>query len=349
MSFFGFNRQGVFVIAMTTLAVVCCSGGQTPRSDGGTKDGTASAGDESRADDAPAGVVELAIEIHVEGWTNEIQNSQAFIAHSEAVDVVASAAAGHGAVLSIGLSAKYAEAASKFGTDYIERWIDMGHGISYHADIGGTGQPTLQQLTSALSAYKAVVDSLGVNSTPVVSGVCSPGPWVEAALAAGFELACGIVEYCLTSLDPENIPPDKQYVKDCAGPADCHGPAISDLSKALHPWFTSSSSNWLQPDPQGRLAVVVSMGGVTVPCMAEGSNEACSADTDDVSAFAREISEAAAYTNHPGPTVLLHSWSIGTPVDGDFAEALFGAADDAITSGKARWRRLDDIPALIPR
>ncbi|RME29331.1 MAG: hypothetical protein D6806_01590, partial [Deltaproteobacteria bacterium] len=235
-------------------------------------------------------------------------------------------------------------------TSYIDRWIGMGHRISYHADVGGTGQPSLQQLRSDLDSYKASVDALGVDTVDVVSGICSRGPWVDASIAAGFELACGIVEYCLTSLDPANLPPDKQDVANCAGPADCHGQALNDLSKALHPWFASDSSNWLEPDPDGRLAILVSMGGIVVPCIAEGETQSgCTADDGDVAAFAAEIEQASLYTENPAPTVLVHSWSIGSRVEQAFAEAFFAAADEAVSAGRARWIDLGELPARIPR
>lgn len=61
----------------------------------------------------------------------------------------------------------------------------MGHGFAIHADVGGSGEPTFEQMVLQL---RSQVDGLAAAgySTQHVSGVCSRGRWVEAAAAAGF-------------------------------------------------------------------------------------------------------------------------------------------------------------------
>ena len=73
--------------------------------------------------------------------------------------------------------------------------------MEVHADTGGIGTPTLEEFGNKLTAKFKQLQDLGV--TPIlVSGICSRGPFVEAAIVAGYKVTTGIVEYCFTSLDP---------------------------------------------------------------------------------------------------------------------------------------------------
>lgn len=288
----------------------------------------------------------LAISIHVEGYAQEAKNFDLFQIHRRDVLQVAEAAEVNGAVLTFELSAVFVEALTQWDDDFIEVVTSMGHSIGVHADIGGS-DPPLDVFIAKLTTMKADLEALGGQAIHV-SGICSGSPWVEAAIEAGFTATTGSVEYCLKSLDTDLLEPSKQSAAACQSPSACHGPAIDDLEQKMTPWLTSSSSTWTIPDPQGEFLIIAGESGSSVSCLAEAqSGQGCSLDAKDIAVFTATIEQYLAAHDGQGIAALTYSWSIGTRVDDQIAEALFEAIALYSDSSEIAWVGVPEIVRLF--
>jgi hypothetical protein len=181
----------------------------------------------------------LAVSIHVEG---DIPYER----HRATIDALADEATAAGVVLTFELSRRFTEGSLAAGDGFVASLAARGHAVGVHADLGFPAIPPAA-FARRLAAHKAIVEeALGAPVTHV-SGICSAAPWVEPAIEAGFTIVTGTVTYCLMST------PD---APSCASPTACHDPLPDDPTTA--PWRTSSSADWLTPDPDGELWVVPS-------------------------------------------------------------------------------------------
>ncbi|MBV1858876.1 MAG: hypothetical protein KUG77_10720 [Nannocystaceae bacterium] len=197
---------------------------------------------------------------------------------------------------------------------------ERGHGTGVHADAGGNPGPGFDQAAfdDELAMLKTQAVNLGI-AGPSVSGICSTLNWVEAARAAGFEVASGQVEYCLKSLPEEDQPAS---VVSCDNPADCHGQFPTTVAEQLVPWRAEDGSNWTTPSTEG-LLLVHSFGGLQ--CLGEeasGEGGPCVFDQDDADTYVDLFDEALA-TRVPGElNTFLVIWSMGVAVDGPALESM---------------------------
>ncbi len=227
--------------------------------------------------------------------------------------------------------------ASSFVTDMASR----GHGIGVHADIGGQGYLDLADFTLALVEQRDALEALGVDVVHV-SGICSPSQWVEAAINAGFDATTGMVEFCLSSYPGA-------YPMTCGDAAnECHGAAVTDWEHKLHPWRTSTSTDWLTHDDAGELLLVAGESGTGVHCMSEhaaGSTGRCRTDDADIPELISLIDEFVAAREPGRLNVLTLSWSIGGPPSAGFADDLFAAVASSFDATELAWATLPEIVA----
>lgn len=291
-----------------------------------------------------AGPLFLGLSIHVEGWDDEDRIEAKFDRHVAGVMLVAEVAAAHDAVVTFELSAVFMDAVAAWDSDVVERLHRLGHGTGVHADVGGRGNPSLERLTEDLTSLREKAALIGAG-TAHVSGICSPGPWVEAALAAGFTSTNGAVAYCGTSLDPI---PEGWDVADCRSPADCHGPPPVDDDLRMHPYRVDSSADFLTIAEDGLVLMIGESGG-TVNCAAEGATGGgCVGAADDLHVAAADLEH---YLSDRDPTrvaALTMSWSIGSIPDEAFVGAFFSVFTAAVTAGDARWAAMPDIAGAVP-
>ncbi|MFQ5557605.1 MAG: hypothetical protein ACE5GB_08890 [Acidimicrobiales bacterium] len=284
----------------------------------------------------------VSISIHVEGWTMEADDRGAYELHRDGLLQLAHDAADAGAVITFELSQVYMDAVASWDDAAALREIEsLGHSIAIHADAGGRGVPTEAGLVADLRHMVDSLARLGF-STPHVSGICSRGPWVEAALGAGFTSASGGVAYCATSLDPAHMPDGYEYLYDCAGPAACHGvPPIPDEQR-VHPWLADSSSDWVVTGADSGLAIVP--GGPDIGDRCEP--EPCARWYEDADVLAFMIDEALELRSDAELAGLALSWSIGSIPEPGQADALFAAVAGHVEAGEVTWAGADTIGQL---
>jgi len=283
----------------------------------------------------------LNISIHVEGHNAEVRNEAEYRAHAQQIREVADAAAAAGASLSFEVSAPFVDAAVRWSDTILTDLLAQGHAVGVHADLD---VPDLETFTAQLTDMRSSLAAAGVE-TAFVSGICSEGPWVEAAIAAGFTASDGMVEWCLKSIPAENWPAGYDYVGACASPADCHGSIPGGTERAMHPWFTCTSADWLTDDPDGEL-LLVGGSGQGVHCLSEdlrGIQGRCALDEGDIDLFVEMIAEHVAARTPGEINVLTLSWSIGNVTTPEMATALFTTVDEAFTDKEVVW---STIPAI---
>jgi hypothetical protein len=280
----------------------------------------------------------LVISIHVEGWPSEQQNSVKFNQHAAIILKMAQEAHAAGAVFSFELNSLFAMSPS--AQTVVNELLALGHGVEVHADVGGVGSPSLEELTNQLSRNFRQLEALGV--TPVlVSGICSKGPFVEAALSTGFLMTTGVVEYCLTSLD-QQYQPEGWDIDNCLSPAECHGPPGFTIPMKASPWRTSSSASWTIPDPSGDFMIVIGESGSTVKCLAEINIVAnkCQYENDDIQKYAQLAESYVLYSeeyNEDGCCVFSTTMSIGSPLPEGYISDLVRSISWLIDEGRVRW------------
>lgn len=333
------TRAGVVSIALVGLALAACTPVATTPGGGGSTPPTTA-----------ADPLMLNISIHVEGYQIEDENTSegqmAFNAHILALTALADDADGGDGVqtgdakLTFELNEDFVRATSLWGSDFIPAMAARGHGIGVHADLGGTGPIDRSVFTAELVTMREAIEAQGVDVVHV-SGICSPSEWVESAIDAGFSATTGMVEYCLSSL-PGNYP------LPCGDTADeCHGAAVTDWEHHLHPWRTSTSSDWLTNDPNGQLLLVANDSGTTVSCQREaasGSTCAGVSDPGDITQLQALIQQYVDHREAGRLNVLTLSWSIGRPPTAGFADQLF-AMVAGFSPSQVQWSTIEEIAA----
>ena len=299
------------IAVVLLLALAACSGGGTEAATPATSAPSTtvpstSGSTTSTTTAAELEPLDLAISIHAEGFDD--RNPAAYGRHLEALEQVAAEAERAGVTLTFELSLPFAEGARTADDGWVAGLPARGHAVGVHADLGFPPMPP-GRFERRLAEHKALVEELLGATVTHVSGVCSEAPWVEPVAAAGFEAATGMVEFCLKSLDD---PPPQ--VAACGNPADCHDPVPTETARALHPWRTSTSADWLDPDPAGDLWLI--------------PNREMPADADELASLVARYADE----REPGSTSsLVFAWSIGSPPRPGFvtelAAALAGMAD----------------------
>lgn len=295
------------------------------------------------------GTLLVGISVHVEGWTGEANDPATFARHRDAILSLARTASGAGAVLTFELSPSFIGGARAYDPDVVDELEALGHEVALHADVGGQGTPTLDEMVAALVSMRGALTALGADPTHV-SGICSRGPWVEAALAAGFTSTSGAVAYCATSMDPALLAEDQAWVLDCADPLACHGAAPVDEWHQWNPFMSDSSRDWMQADDPSGLVIVVGASGGGIPCPDGFAHDApagtsCTPDDGDPAAVAAVLEEAIAARVAGETHALTFSWSIGTIPPEGYAEAVFAVFGAAVADGHAAWAGLGAIAA----
>jgi hypothetical protein len=291
--------------------------------------------------------LQVALEVHVEGNWPYATSSTGLDDHLEQLEILMDAAEPHGAVLSFELGNPIVEALINAGrAAWVQEVKDRGHDVQLHADVGGSGVPSLATLVAQLTDQRTDAAALGIDAT-VVTGVCSKGRWVEAALASGFDAVAGVVEYCPHALDPANDPPEFDR-GSCASPAACHD-ALGSLLGLDLTWHASSSSAFLT-DVGDTGAALLMIPGVDGPaCGSESTGTSCSWDVGDPAGFAARLETAIANRDSERPSVLTSAWSVGGPVDPAIAEELFERMAEVMADGGARWVRISEVVRATER
>ena len=285
------------------------------------------------------------ISVHVEGWAGEAHHRSKFEAHRDTLLGFAEEVSAGGGVLTFELSELFMDAVEIWDDPIVIQLQRLGHRLAVHADIGGRGVPRHDVLATVLTNQRAKLAGLGVETTHV-SGICSRGPWVEAALAAGFTSTGGGVAYCATSMDPEFLGDDAGWIAACRSPAACHGPAPVSDDRRFHPFHADSSANWMISDAVDGLLIIVSESGRPLPCL--GMDESpgtgrCEADSTDLDTVIEALDVYVGARNQGLVTALAYSWSLGpVPQDG-IGTALVERLRPYVDAGHVTWIGVDEI------
>lgn len=287
----------------------------------------------------------IALSIHVEGWVDEDEYENQFDVHVGHLVDLAETAHEHGAVLTFELSADFTRAVYWWKSDVLDTLTGLGHEIAIHADAGGQGTPSLEELTTELESQIDLLEAID-HTTRHVSGICSRGPWVEAAVAAGFTSMAGGVEYCLTSLLPEHVPEGYEWIAGCPGPASCHGPVPVPAEQAAYGWWASSSSDWILDSSEGDLLILTGPFEGQLSCFKWNDPGPCPDQAENLATIRGMVEEYIELSRTGGaPTVLPLTDSVGgVPAEG-FPEALFSTIDEYVDAGSLQWSGLPTAAA----
>lgn len=289
----------------------------------------------------------ISLSIHVEAWVSEDEVQAQFDTHVGHLLDLANTAQDHGAVLTFELSADFTRAVAMWHSDVLNTLTGLGHEIAIHADAGGKGTPSLAALTSELESQRSLLEATGY-ATRHISGICSRGPWVEAAVAAGFTSVGGGVEYCLTSLLPEHVPDGYEWISGCTQPAACHGPVPVASEQAAFGWWANSSQDWILDATEGDLLVLTGPFEGQLSCFKWNNEGPCPDQEDNLATIAAMVEEYVVLARSTGATTVLPLTDSlgGVPADG-FPEALFTTIDSFVDAGNLRWSGLPSAAARL--
>ncbi|MBC7263629.1 MAG: hypothetical protein H5T64_04635 [Chloroflexi bacterium] len=286
-------------------------------------------------------VLYLGIMVHLEGWPDG-ENQARFNAHATHVREYADLFERYGARLTLE-SKEFTDGCLRWNDNVLKEMEQRGHGIGVHADIGGERNYDCSRFAADLRARKEQLESLGV-TVRHVSGIVSHCDWVTAAADAGYLFTSGQVAYAVMSLPPEKRPPQ---FRNCLNPAACHQPFPTDLRDRIHPWRMNSGSDWLTHDPNGRLALLPSSGGLA--CMQEEASSPqrsvtkCEFTQEDIDTFIRQLEEALSYAEPDQVNIYYVSWSLGSPLDIMLLERWLQSIQPYVQSGQVQWRTLPEM------
>lgn len=284
-------------------------------------------------------VLYLGIMVHLEGWDDHADQAR-FEHHVRMMREYADLFEAYGAKLTW---------ESKEVTEGILRWDDnvllemeqRGHGVGVHADVGGERDYDCSRFVADLRAEKEQLESLGV-TVRHVSGIVSRCDWVTAAAEAGYLFTTGQVAYGVMSMPPEERP--EEY-RDCLGPAACHDTFPPDLADRIHPWRMNSGADWLTHDPNGKLVLLPSSGGL--PCMEEELTGAgtrdCTFNHADIDHFIQQLEQAIALSEPDQVNIYYVSWSLGRPLDREMLEEWLRRIAPYVQSGQVQWKTLPEM------
>ncbi|RMD64538.1 hypothetical protein D6833_04290 [Candidatus Parcubacteria bacterium] len=322
----------------------CAADTSAPGSETSTPNTNASTDSANENDASPQGsdqsaVLYLGIMVHLEGW-NDDEDQARFEQHARLVRQYADLFEKYGAKLTLESSDDFARGMQLWDDNVLLEMEQRGHGIGVHADIGGHPGYDCSRFTRDLQAEKELLESFGV-TVRHTSGVASHCDWVTAAIESGFSFTSGTVAYGVTSMPVENRPPE---YADCESAADCHGVFPLELEDRLHPWRADNGTDWVTPDPDGRLVILPASGGLT--CQADNTLEdsSCKDFTeDDIEYFFQQLDQAIALADPELVNILYVSWSLGTPLDERMLETWFQRLEPYIASGQVEWKTLPEM------
>lgn len=267
------------------------------------------------------GPVQVMLAVHIEGFRDEAMNADSFGRHVERVEDMRVVLERHGIIANLEVRTdQFLAGVENHGSDILQTWLAAGHGVEVHADLGGNHDNTMR-LTRELGEHLQAMRDYGLEPTSV-SGLCSEADWVGAAAHHSVRLVDGLVDYCLKSLPPENLPPEYSWVLDCTNPADCHdGVFGEELERSITPWRPLSADNWLVPGGDASMPILLVDGPWNggLKCIAEPPNTPgsdCTLDMEDADVFDRGLDEVLA-AREPGQFYgfIIGGFSIGAEVD----------------------------------
>jgi hypothetical protein len=266
--------------------------------------------------------------VHLEGWKDDLDPAR-FERHAQLMREYASLFETYGAKLTWE-SKEVTDGALKWGDTVLLEMQQRGHGIGVHADIGGQKTYDCSRFSADLRAEKEQLESLGV-AVRHVSGIVSHCDWVTAASDAGYLFTTGNVAYAVMSMPPESRPAE---YRNCRTPAACHDVFPAELEARLRPWRMNSGADWLTHDPNGKLVIIPSSGGL---CVREKSED------PSCEAFFSELEQAIALSQPGQVNAYYVSWSLGQPIELDVLEAWLQRMDAYVRAGQVEWKTLPDM------
>ncbi len=288
--------------------------------------------------DENSGALYLGIMVHLEGWKDG-EDQAKFEQHSKLVREYADLFEKYGAKLTWE-SKEVTEGVINWGDNVLLEMEGRGHGIGVHADIGGQKTYNCGRFVDDLRKEKEQLESLSVYVRHV-SGVVSHCDWVSATVKAGYQFTTGQVAYSVMSMPVEDRPAE---YRNCQSPSACHDTFPTDLADRMHPWRMDSGENWLTHDPNGKLVMLASSGGLT--CMEEealGIKPCGEFSQADLDYFFEELERAISLSQLDQVNIYYLSWSIGSPLDEQLLETWLQGIVPYLDSGQVEWKTLPEM------
>ena len=310
-----------------------------PQDCGPVEQGSESLPSSVAAEQSDRPLLYVGIMVHLEGWGDD-RDQEKFNRHAELVREYADFFEQYDAILTLE-SKELTDGSIRWGDNVLLEMEQRGHGIGVHADIGGSRNYDCSRFSSDLRVERVQLESLGVQVRHV-SGNTSHCDWVTETVDAGYEFTTGTVAYNLMSMPIEDRPAE---FRDCPTPSKCHQVFPPDLEDRLHPWRASSGVNWLEHDPQGRLVILASDGGLA--CFQEeaegGDMGACEFNLKDIASIQERLNQALTLATPDQVNFLYLSWSLGSALDQDVMEKWLGSLQPYVEDGRVAWASLPEI------
>jgi len=281
--------------------------------------------------------------VHIEGFRDEAMNAGSFERHVERVEAMRTVLERHGIVANWEIRTdQFLAGVENHGSDILQTWLGAGHGVEVHADLGGNHDDNMR-LTNDLGEHMQAMRDYGLEPTSV-SGLCSEADWVGAAATQRVSLVDGLVDYCLKSLPPENLPPEYNWVLDCTNPADCHdGVFGDDVALSIAPWRPLSGDDWLTPGGDTSMPILIVDGPWNggLRCLAEPAGTAgrdCTLNMADIDAFDVGL-DAVLAARQPGVFhgFIIGGGSIGSAVDVDALDTVAAYLNTEVQLGNIEF------------
>lgn len=288
----------------------------------------------------------LGLMVHLEGWSDEMDQEDKFIKHMDAALELAEIFEEYGARVTFEASPETIAASAAWDNLLLELQ-ESGHGIGVHADKGYSQNPNFNQglFTTQIREMREDAEGLGL-VIEHVSGICSSLDWGKAAIDAGYSFTTGGVGYCAMSM-PEELRPE--IYQDCPSPAQCHGNMPLEMADRIHPWrINTASADWTIPDPAGALVILSSDSGIKNLFEESLDSQATHGDmeytSEDIDVLVGKVEEALTLVEPGKVNQIYFSLSIGAAdIDRTFYESMFRALQPFVDSGDLEYKTLNEV------
>lgn len=134
------------------------------------------------------------------------------------------------------------------------------------------------------------------------------------------------------------MPAGYEWIYDCASPAVCHGHVPVPTEQAMHPWWATSSADWIVPKDTGDVLVISGGGEADISCFTRDGDGACPEAAAHMASLSAAIEQyVALHAGDDEVAVLPLTWSVGRPPADGFADTLFATVQPYQDTAQVEW------------
>lgn len=287
------------------------------------------------------GTIYFTIVLHLEGW-DDGENEGSFRRHASQLREYADLFESYGASMTLE-SKEIIEGCVNWDDNVLFEMQTRGHAVGIHADAGGNDSASIRAISETLSGMKENLALLGIDAV-FASGVASKANWVKACEDAGIDTVSCMVAYGLWALNPALRP---EGFEPYTSPGDGHEPYPFAVEERVSPWLAADGSNWIVPDPNGRVLIIPSGLSLNNAYEEQNGERALKSDftIEDIQTWEEILPVVLAASDSGRVNTFYAVWSFGKAVDMTLLKEWLHLIDGYVRQGRIVWSTIPEMAA----